>query len=824
MSKKFKRLFSLAMSLVLATSVVGCSSGTEKSAMGRYVEERYESPKDVYVQNIVKLENGQLAMVAQKYDENGIQLISYRSEDGGKTWSETSIELPKEEGKETVVNTSNVLTDGRILINYYFMKPWVEPEVDADGNIIEEDFNKEDMWSDIEYKYAMIDETGTLTEVEIIMPESENSEDEFYYGPQQFKTASNGDLFCSTGAWNEIVQFDGQTLEEKNVYVYDDYFNDFSLVGDSLIVYGYDSIVEFDINTGNEKGNLEKLEKEALGDNVQYYPTFISTNSSDKLYYYTTLGLYEYDMNSQTVKQLVDAALSSFGDTEMNLTAFVEKENGEFLAAFNDWNNNEIAIINYTYDADIPAVPDKQIRIYSLMENDTMRQLVSSYSKLHPDTYVKYEVGMTWGESGVTESDVLKTLNTEIMAGNGPDIILLDGLPVESYIEKGLLEDISDVINPLVESGAIFSNIADAYNVDGKIYQFPTRFKYPMLVGNKDDVNSVTDLKSLVELTKKLEKSGEDKRIFEGFYSAKSLAYGLYYLYGSDWLNSDNTINVDDLSNFFTLGKEMYTAIEAANERYNKKMEALWNDKFQGEEIPDEDFMVDSEEIPEENEEYDDPYEEISNIYELQYATSPSVYPDSLLMDDSVSLLFGGIDSSWGYTSLITALLNNKNLDYKVLARGEESIFIPIDSVGINAKSENKEEAKEIIKELFSEKDENRYYGQGLTVNKESFKKQFEIDKDYQPEFDEETQHYFNGTMGWSDEFGNMKEVKSYMPNDDDVNRIMGEIENLKVATTINKVLLIEVAKQFEAFASGDVTLDDAINTIVDNLDLYLAE
>ena len=58
----------------------------------------------------------------------------------------------------------------------------------------------------------------------------------------------------------------------------------------------------------------------------------------------------------------------------MNLTAFVEKENDEFLAAFNDWNNNEIAIINYTYDADIPSVPDKQIRIYSLIENDTIRQ------------------------------------------------------------------------------------------------------------------------------------------------------------------------------------------------------------------------------------------------------------------------------------------------------------------------------------------------------------------------------------------------------------------------------------------------------------------
>ena len=51
-----------------------------------------------------------------------------------------------------------------------------------------------------------------------------------------------------------------------------------------------------------------------------------------------------------------------------------------------------------------------------------------------------------------TESDALKTLNTEIAAGNGPDVILLDGLPVESYIEKGLLEDISDVISRIYKS------------------------------------------------------------------------------------------------------------------------------------------------------------------------------------------------------------------------------------------------------------------------------------------------------------------------------------------------------------------------------------
>ena len=40
----------------------------------------------------------------------------------------------------------------------------------------------------------------------------------------------------------------------------------------------------------------------------------------------------------------------------------------------------------------------------------------------------------------------------------------------------------------------------------------------------------------------------------------------------------------------------------------------------------------------------------------------------------------------------------------------------------------------------------------------------------------------------------------------------------------MNRVLLVEVAKQFNEFATGNITLDDAMNTIVDNLDLYLSE
>ena len=74
------------------------------------------------------------------------------------------------------------------------------------------------------------------------------------------------------------------------------------------------------------------------------------------------------------------------------------------------------------------------------------------------------------------------------------------------------------------------------------------------------------------------------------------------------------------------------------------------------------------------------------------------------------------------------------------------------------------------------------------------------------------------------DEFGNSKEVTILLPNDEDVNRLKSEIESLNVAATVNTVLLTEVAKQFNSYAQGKISLEDAINTVVDNLDLYLSE
>lgn len=836
MGKNFKRMLSILLSLTLMLSIVGCSKGEGKSSMGRYVEERYESPEGVNVQGITLLEDGKLGMIA--YSNEHWKPVAFISEDGGKTWTENSIELPKEEGKETYANNISYLSNGKILISYYFQEPMPEMEdgilddstVGEGGAIAKDEVVTEDLlYEEPEFKYAVIDTDGTVTDIELDLSVY-NDDESMGVGHNNFKAGSNGDVFFLAGSNGEkVVQFDGETFEEKNIYEGSEWVNDFFIVGDSLIVYSFDSIIEYDTTNGKEKGNLEALEKETIAENTNYYPIFLNSGSKDKLYYYTTLGLYEYDMKTEKVKQLVDAAISSFGDSEMSITSFVEKGNGEFLTTFTDWSNAEsgTSIINYAYDENIPSVPENQLVIYSLLENYSIRQAVSSYAKEHPDTYVKYEIGLTYGD-GATQSDALKTLNTEIMAGNGPDVIILDGLSAESYIEKGLLEDISDVINPLVEDGTIFKNIAEAYTVDGKIYQFPTNFKFPILFGNKEDIANIQGLDSLVELTKKLSTQTE-KRVFSNYFDAKGLVYSLYYLYGNDWLNDDDTINEEALTNFFNKAKEMYVALQENEASYAKFME----DKYANSENIDDNFGVDSDvTIDEDFEEGSDEefteedYEEMYGIYDLQYYLNPSIYADMFLFEDTSSLAYGGIDGADGYSSLITAMLNRPELDYKVLTRGDESIFTGTNIIGVNAKGKNKEEAKEIVKQLLSDKIQKQLYGNGLPVNKKTLAGQFSMEQyeGYEPEFDEATNHYVSYTSTWADELGNEKEIKVLLANEEDVNKLISNIEGLNKGTTINSVLLMEVAKQFEAFAQDGISLDEAINEVIDNLDLYLSE
>ncbi len=148
----------------------------------------------------------------------------------------------------------------------------------------------------------------------------------------------------------------------------------------------------------------------------------------------------------------------------------------EFLVLY---DNSELMC--YTYDDLLPAVPEA-MRVFSVYEDSQVMRAVNGFRRKHPEIPVIYEAGMN-SEYGKTMDDMLKNLATEIAAGNGPDILVMDDIPFDSYAEKGVLADLSDLREGM-RAEDWFANVIDAFAKDGKLYAIPMTFSVPVLGGS----------------------------------------------------------------------------------------------------------------------------------------------------------------------------------------------------------------------------------------------------------------------------------------------------------------------------------------------------
>ena len=122
----------------------------------------------------------------------------------------------------------------------------------------------------------------------------------------------------------------------------------------------------------------------------------------------------------------------------------------------------------------------------------------AGFQSQNPDSFISYEVGMPEG-AAVTREDALKKLNTQIMAGTGPDLLIMDDLPIRSYVEKGLLADLTEYLAQYSVENALYDTIINTMKIDGKAYMAPATVSLPMMVGEEQYVSNVTSLSDLAD-------------------------------------------------------------------------------------------------------------------------------------------------------------------------------------------------------------------------------------------------------------------------------------------------------------------------------------
>ncbi|MBX9136792.1 MULTISPECIES: extracellular solute-binding protein [unclassified Clostridium] len=773
MRKRIIKIIQIYLICILSISLISCSKDIEVSEVNatevnvetekkdiKLKEEIIEISDEVkYISSVVKLDNGDIEAVTDDIDFDTKVYISHNN---GETWEEKAINVPEIYG--TRVRYVNPIKDGRILL----------------ADIIDEETAIQRI------RYVLIDNDGSFTEIDKVFEEEINAEFGFNGSPIMFNSLSNGDLMYYSDNRNEVIQIDSRSFEEKRVYKCDSYIERFIVNEDYLIIKSAESILLYDINTGELIKGLDKLEDALDEENAESYSALINSESDNNLFFLQNEDIVTYNLDDEKITPVITDS-KYLCDAGINGIKIIELSNNEFLYTFSNNITGQSFLVIYRCDGVDMKIEENEIVVFSLTENKNLNEAITRSNIKNKDINIKYEVALN-DENGKTVSDAIKSLNAEIMAGKGPDIILLDNLPVDSYIENGILADISEVVN--LNKDKSFVNIASEYKRDEKIYEIPLSISIPVFIGPKEVIEHINDMKSFLDVAKE-ESAKSDNRIVQSLGTPEEFIYSLYYGFGANWIDSDGVINKDTLTDFLENAKEIYNLCKVKEDIY--KEENKVEDGIRVSLNSNSDIFM-----PE------------MNIREMTCS------PDKPL------LAYGQIGSRSDVYLLINMLLYQDNIDYKIITNESGNFFAPSTKISVNNKSKNKDNAIKAVKYLIDEINET----EKITLNREAFINGLKIPNDSINEyvFDSDKNHYIKYIERDVDNNGVLIKTPQYWLNDEDINTFVDIIESLDVAPKVNLILVTEVANKFSKIIDNDLDINKAVSEIISDVEVYLLE
>lgn len=296
--------------------------------------------------------------------------------------------------------------------------------------------------------------------------------------------------------------------------------------GDKLTVYNKD--------TGKAETEIP-----VPANTEEHFDSKVDLKEDGTVYRINKKGIHMLAPGGTLWETVVDGDLTGLSMPYVYIRQFqVEKgESDRYYAAYVGKDSvTELKV--YEFEPDIPSVPSQKLTVYSLYDSNTIRQAIAMLQAKNSDVKVEYNIAMD-GAEGMPADDYIRALNTELLGGNGADLLLLDGLPVDSYIEKGVLKDMSNIIKPMVDDGSLLPNIINSYFDGDSIYSVPLHFTAPAYVGKTADMAGGMSLEKLVNF-----ETDEHTGLFLDMTNNQWLRFFLYEKYEELFLE-DGNLNQD---------------------------------------------------------------------------------------------------------------------------------------------------------------------------------------------------------------------------------------------------------------------------------------
>lgn len=733
-------------------------TASEEKAMGRYLESEINLPEDCSMsEGLEFLEDGTLRY---SFRNSEYENLYVDSGDNGETWGEpiSIVNLLNLDSDTYQINSTKLKKDGGIFVD-----------------VIE--YTSEDFEDYVKHEYY-IDKDGSARELSMDFLEGV-----YFWGGMEF--TDTGTLLAGVSGKGiaEISLEDGSALrwfEEGETVEW------FGLAGNELIVNVDGSIHYYDLETGKPADDQEALSQQITSNENNLYRNvtsswtilFLPGDEEDSVFYVDNTGMYRYAFGGSVVEQIIDGSLNSLGSPATGFIDMVKDSQGRFYLAVSD-GDGHAKILRFEYSRDVSAVPDTELKVYSLREDSFLRQAAAVFQKKYPDIYISLETGMS-GEDAITTTDALKTLNTEIMAGKGPDILILDGIPADTYVEKGLLEDISGILENVMETDGLLENIYQPYEEeDGSVHYMPLNFAIPVIAGHTEDIDKINDLKTLADVIDGNKDSYDSGRMSLPIcMGPRMLLRSLARVSAGAWLKEDGTLEESAISEFLSQAYRMYQPTR-------KIMEELAGAEY---------------------DEYDSQWAaELERLY----------LSSMMLLDGTYQLAVGEIFSSYGLSDLYSTELVDDTITDKIWNGQEENCFIPIQSVGISAKAAEKDAAELFVEFMFSQ-DGQRIGTEGLPVNQAVYE-----DMDYWKDAETDT---VLSTSSYGNATGEMQMFETRQASDETIRRMQDFGKTLDKPSAVNEFILSAVSDHGKRYLNDEISLDEAVEAIIQEVNLYLSE
>ncbi len=510
----------------------------------------------------------------------------------------------------------------------------------------------------------------------------------------------------------------------------------------------------------------------------------------ETIYIATKEGIFRHVLYGNVMEQLCDGALSNLSDvTKYFVDMYVDADGAMpvFYLLYNDGR-----VMRFAYDETVPAVPDTTLKVYSLYDDNNIRMALGAYQSAHPEIYLKYEVGIE-EETGETKEDALKKLATQLAEGSGPDVLSVDGLPFDSYVEKGVLADLGGKLQEMGKD-VLWDNIVDDFGNGEAVYAVPMVFQLPVFSGDSEKLEHIKTLSDLADVLEQ-EKQAEGKSLM-GLFNPEDILSVLGLPNANQWLK-DGALDKAALTDFLTQCKRIYEAnLKSLSEEEIKEQIQMLQDSLLTVQDRTHSLYL---------------HQKYSADGRFIQATGTQGLPYS------AGVLGGNV-----YTMLNSYLgwLNAFEKDY-MLIPGAENTCMAETVLAVNNSTGEPEAAMDFLQYAMSAEFQAENELSGIPVNKEAFYKQ-----QVNPNLDENGQPSTEPYVGICicNEEGVMLDIEYGWATEEELAHYNSMVESIEAVKRCEGRVFDAVLTEGAAALRGTKGIEEAINAIEEKVRLYLAE